>query len=280
MTAPASTSPARAARASRAPAVQEGDPLDAPGDTTPEAPRARKRWHTVLGATVMLAVAGAAIGGPWWVPRALARLAFFRVRRIEIDGARYAPPSELVARLRVDTTWSVWTDLPTLERRVQGHPLVADARVERHLPSTLRVVVVERAPVAMMPTASGVTVLDSAGRMLPIDPSRVGGVDVPIVGGRDTLLLRVLGALRRDAPSLFARVSEARRAGPEEVRFAMSPDPSIAGAVTPLTVRASLDVTPQRFADLLPVEGDLARRRVRATEIDLRFRDQVIARLP
>jgi cell division protein FtsQ len=44
-------------------------------------------------------------------------------------------------------------------------------------------------------------------------------------------------------------------------------------------VRALADVTLNRFADLELVENDLARRRLRAIELDLRYRDQVIARL-
>jgi len=40
-----------------------------------------------------------------------------------------------------------------------------------------------------------------------------------------------------------------------------------------------LDVTPERLAEIFPVEADLARRQARVAELDLRFRDQVIARL-
>jgi cell division protein FtsQ len=39
------------------------------------------------------------------------------------------------------------------------------------------------------------------------------------------------------------------------------------------------DVSVDRLAELVPVEQDLARRRLRAVEIDLRYRDQVIARV-
>jgi cell division protein FtsQ len=53
----------------------------------------------------------------------------------------------------------------------------------------------------------------------------------------------------------------------------------VAGA-SPLVVRAGVDVTPSRFADVALVEGDLARRGVRPVELDVRFRDQVVARLP
>jgi hypothetical protein len=34
-----------------------------------------------------------------------------------------------------------------------------------------------------------------------------------------------------------------------------------------------------RLADIFPVESDLARRQARVKELDLRYRDQVIARL-
>jgi cell division protein FtsQ len=39
------------------------------------------------------------------------------------------------------------------------------------------------------------------------------------------------------------------------------------------------DVSVERLSDILPVEADLARRQARAVELDLRYRDQVIARV-
>ncbi|AHG90615.1 Polypeptide-transport-associated domain protein FtsQ-type [Gemmatirosa kalamazoonensis] len=244
-----------------------------------DAPR-RPRWRAIFGLTVLVLFVAALASSPWWVPRALSRLAYFRVRRVEIDGARYAPPAELLARLKVDTTWSVWTDLDALGRRVSRHPLVASARVERHLPGTLRVVVSERVPVAMTPSRDGLAVLGADGRVLPIDPSRVGGVDVPVVASPDAAALRVLDALRREAPVLYARVSELRRVGRDELRLTVMPERGDTVGQAPFLLRVSPDVTPARLADLLPVESDLARRRVRVSEIDLRYRDQVIARLP
>ena len=58
-----------------------------------------------------------------------------------------------------------------------------------------------------------------------------------------------------------------------------APAPSGVGNVTTVVVRAMADVSVGRLADLVPVETDLQRRRVRVAEIDLRYRDQVIARL-
>lgn len=230
---------------------------------------ARPTWVRWLRAVSALAAAGTVIGAPWWAPRALAQLDYFHARRVVFEGVRYARPSELVARLQVDTLQSVWQPLEPLAERVSAHPLVATVVVERQLPGTLLIRVVEREPVAFVPRQGQLQPADADGRLLPIDPVRYP-LDVPVVASADSALLHLLDGLRQDAPGLYARVSHGERAGPDELRVRM-------GAVT---VRTSPDVTVARFRDILPVEADLARNHLRAVELDLRFRDQVIARQP
>ena len=72
---------------------------------------------------------------------------------------------------------------------------------------------------------------------------------------------------------MYARLSEIRRerAGPGDNELLIVFDS--------IPVRALGDVTLQRLSEVELVEQDLARRRLRATELDLRYRDQVIARL-
>jgi cell division protein FtsQ len=210
----------------------------------------------------------AAGGVPWWGRAALAQLAFFRVRKVEIEGVRYLEPADVLTRLRVDTATSVWTDLAPLERRVAEDPQVGGVAVRRKLPGTLVVSVRENLPVALAPGRGGLRVLDSAGRVLPIDPSRVR-VDVPVVAGADAGVLRLLTEVRATYPALFARISEVRRVGARELVVVTDRWP----------VRTMDDVTARRLAEIYPVEGDLARRRARVAELDLRYRDQVIARL-
>ena len=295
-------------------------PAAAPDDDDPSgsaraasaAPARRSPLRRALRATLLVGAVGAAASAPWWGPAALGRLAYFRVRRVELEGVRYVRPAELLARIGADTTRSVWGDLAPVERRVAAHPMVAAATVERRLPGTLRVRLTERVPVAMALVRDGVVVYDATGAVLPIEPSAVGGLDVPVVAGRDSALLAVLGALRVGAPRLYARVGEARRVrvpapagatGRDELAFSLAAPGAAPGAAPaaapagptgappggvpagsappagPIVVRALPDVTVGRLADLAPVEADLARRRVRVAEIDLRFRDQVIARL-
>ena len=69
---------------------------------------------------------------------------------------------------------------------------------------------------------------------------------------------------------MYARLSSVRPSGMDELVLQFSE----------LPVRAMTNVTLARLGDIVPVERDLLRRELRASELDLRYRDQVIARLP
>ncbi|HKO16691.1 MAG TPA: FtsQ-type POTRA domain-containing protein [Gemmatimonadaceae bacterium] len=220
-------------------------------------------------------VALAALGGlllvasPLWAPLLLRRLAFFRVRKVEIIGTHYVAVNDILERLHVDTTASVWDPTGPLARRVAAHPQVREVHVHRKLPGTLVVEISENLPVALVPTAQGFRAYDARGVALPLDLARTP-VDAPILVQRDTALLRLLAGVHRRMPALYDRVSEVRRVGPDELLFQLASVP----------VRTMRDVSVERLGDIEPVEEDLARRQLRPAEIDLRYRDQVIARLP
>jgi cell division protein FtsQ len=208
------------------------------------------------------------VAAPWWGPRALGSLAFFRVRSVQVDGAHFVAPADIVARLHVDTMASVWDDARPLETRLRTMPALQAVSITRKLPGTLVVRVTEKSPVALIPASGDLRVYDGAGTVLPIDPTRID-VDLPIVSRPDLRILRLLDTVRLQIPALFARISDVRRAASGELVVTLSD----------ALVRAPSDVGAERLAQVLPVTADLARRHVRATELDLRYRDQVIARL-
>lgn len=241
------------------------DLLPDPGPPTAAgAARPRRRWRSAVVLASLL-VLGTSY---WWGPQALGHLAYFRVRRVEVQGARYIAAGDILRRLAVDTSASVWAPTAPLVARVERQPGIRRATVRRALPGTLVVSVEESPPVALVPGAGGFRAYDDRGVALPIDLTRVT-VDAPIARQRDSTLFALLGRVRGETPELFRRLVEVRRQGREE--FVLRLDS--------VTVRAMTDVTPARLLDLGPVEQDLDRRRARAAELDLRFRDQVIARL-
>ena len=211
------------------------------------------------------------------VPHAFRGLDYFHVQTVQLEGARFLTPTSVIAALGADTAASVFDDPAHFVAKVESIPLVARARVRRRLPGTLVVTIVERTPVALIPTAEGFRGVDSAGTRLPIDPA-IAAFDAPVVlpptGPRDSAadrrLFNLLGAMRTQNPSLFDAIEEARRVSTTEWQL----------RTTRQRIRIAPEVTLARLADIFPVEQDLARRRIRAAELDLRFRNLVIARLP
>jgi len=213
----------------------------------------------------------------WGTPRLLGQLDYFHIQTVQLEGARFLTPTAVVAALGTDTSASVFDDPARIRAKVESIPLVARATVDRRLPGTLVVSIVERIPVALVPTKEGFRGVDSSGTRLGIDPA-ITTFDAPVVlpplASRDTVadrrLFNLLGTLRVQDPALFDAIVEARRVSATEWQL----------RTTRQLVRVSSQVTPARLADIFPVEQDLARRRIRAVELDLRYRNLVIARLP
>jgi len=241
--------------------ADRGDIGDVGGAAGTGAPRRRRRWIAL--AVVLAAVAIATT--PWWGHD----LAFFRVQQVEVRGTQFARASDIAARLQIDTTYSIWNDFDSLALRVEGHPQVQRARLSRRLPSTLVVTVDENLPIALVAASGGFKAYDDRGRLLPLDPAR-WRVDLPIVARADTALFRLLGEIKAEMPEYYARVSEARRVAKDEVVLQLLDVP----------VRAMLDMRADRLRQLSSVEADLAKRHLRPVELDLRYKDLVIARLP
>jgi cell division septal protein FtsQ len=237
-------------------------------DTRPA--RRFPRWKLALwgvGAVV-------ALSSPLWGPPALSRLDFFRLRNVRIEGLKYLTAKDILDVLKADTTMSVWDALGPMEERVAAHPGVLSVKVQRDLlrldpsPGTIVVEVSERVPVAIVPGPDGFKAYDERGVVLPLDPSRAP-VDAPVLARADTALLTLLARVRVLLPHLYARVSDVRREGRDELLLRLDAVP----------VRTMADVSIERLAELVAVDGNLAQRQLRPSEIDLRYKDQVIARL-
>ncbi len=237
--------------------------IDEPDEEVP--PPRRPRWGRRITAVVLLF----AVTSPLWARPILGRMEFFRVRRVEVRGARFTPAEEIRRRLAIDTTFSIWNDLDPLERRVAEHKQLSNVKIARRFPSTLVVRIEEHQPVALIPGRNGLQAYDASGRALPLDPSRTP-VDVPLVQRADTTLLRFLGQLQAVHGELFARVNEVRRVSRDEIVLDL----------VNFSVRLRPDLGVERLARISSVEAELANRRARPRELDFRFRDQVIARFP
>ena len=206
-------------------------------------------------------------------PPVLRRLSFFRVRQVEVVGVRNLDPDAVLAALRLAPKASVFDDTHLLADRVRGLAGVADARVVRRLPASLKVIVREVEPVALVPGAGGLVAVDAGGRRLPFDPARAagggGGLDLPIAQVADSGIVQVLGRIQAFDPVLFQDIDAARRFGSRgDVLLEL-------GLHRVLLAR---DAGPEVVQAVVLVARDLAAKARRYRELDARFAGQIVVR--
>ncbi|HKE90528.1 MAG TPA: FtsQ-type POTRA domain-containing protein [Gemmatimonadales bacterium] len=223
-----------------------------------------RRWVKVAAIVAALAVLW--LGGPLL----LRHVSFFRVRQIELVGVRYMAPGAVIGALALSKRASVFDATEPLTARLRALPGIADARLVRRFPGALKVIVREVEPVALVPGATGgpLTVVDSGGRALPYDPSRVG-LDLPVAASVDSGLVAVLALVQSVDPTMFETISSVRptRGGTGVVLQMGSKRVLVARDAGPDVIRAVERVT-----------EDLATRERSYTELDARYAGQVIVR--
>ena len=204
----------------------------------------------------------------WTVaPLALRRVAFFRVRQIQLVGVRYPDADLVLASLRLSPRASVFDDTHLLADRVRGMDGVAEVAVARRPPGSLKVVVREVEPVALVAGGRGaLTVVDGDGRALPF--ARVT-LDLPVVQAADSGVIGVLARVQVFDPALFQSIDAARRIdGQDDVALEL-------GTRRVLLAR---DAGPEVIQAVFLVARDLAAKARPYAELDARFAGQVVVR--
>ena len=227
-------------------------------------PRASRRVLRWAGA-VMIVMA------IWMTaPLLLRRIAFFRVRQVELVGIRYLDADQVLAALRLAPQASVYDDTDMLAERLRGLDGVADAVVSRRPPGSLKVIVREIEPVALLMNGRGaLEPVDADGRALPYD---LTGLDLPVVPAADSAVVGVLARVQAFDPALFQTIDAARRT------------PSLRGGGAVLLelgahrVLLGNDAGPEVIEAVVLVARDLAARRRSYAELDARFDGQIVVR--
>ena len=132
----------------------------------------RKRLHRLIAIGAVVALAAIGFG--------ITRSPLLDVDRIEVAGNVHTPTAVVLQQLGFGRH-AAMTDLDLSRARQQLLllPWVESVSVQRSWPSTIRVVVHERAAIAAVPVPQGgFAFVDSSGRVLEIDPTTPPGIVV------------------------------------------------------------------------------------------------------
>lgn len=137
-----------------------------------------RRELRILFVTIVFGVSWA-WGGEALV--AVSKMEVFRIDEADIDinGLHYLTPETVISAMGLTPETSVWSDTETWTETLVTLPLVQSATVVRRLPHTIVVSLLERRPVALVPTPT-LEPVDGDGIWLPLDPA-VHQLDLPIL---------------------------------------------------------------------------------------------------
>ena len=189
------------------------------------------RWMRPALVVSLIALVLGGLGGPgvWAVRSGMAEVvvakatAYFElanrsvglvVREVLVDGRQETSREQMLSALMVNRGDLILTfDVDAARERLQGLGWIASARVERHLPDTIRVSVVERVPVAVWQDKGKFLLVDTAGKVIGsngLERFR----DLKIIVGEDAPKhAQALFAMLQEHPKLMVRVKAAFRSG-------------------------------------------------------------------
>jgi cell division protein FtsQ len=248
-------------------------------------PAARRRRPRSLPSRVLrvgaaLAVLAILVQIPWGALRA--RLA--RVSDVRVEGTHYLDAERVAKEAGLARGQDLFAvDLARARQQLLLDPRIAEASVDRRLPSAIGVRIVERQPVMLV--SHGVPwEMDSAGVLL--EPLGRGVVaDVPLLVG--PRLERLPSGVRVSTDEVRRGLAWVAALGARELQIAgqVSEVDVSDPAATDLTLldgtRVLAPAWPPgvpRLSALRVVLADLKQRGTEANEVDLRFDDQVIVR--
>lgn len=210
-----------------------------------------------------------------------------KVKRVTIEGNRIVETAEIMQLIKVPKSTQLQDiDLMAVRRDILSHHFIKDAVVERDLPATLKITIIERVPLAII-NSSEILYLDEDGVVLPHSISKQL-FDLPVLTGMPDGIsltpgtkinhadiqeaLQILASSRLASRELYHLISEVRlRNGGDIVLYAAECGVPIIfghGEIASKLVRLESfwdDVVRERGPENLQY-------------VDLRFDDQLVVR--
>ena len=207
------------------------------------------------------------------------------VRHISIDGNTRMSRGAIAGVLEeLDGASILTVDLEAWRQRLRRLPWVADARVRRIFPSTIRVVVEEREPIGIGRLGDQLFLVDRTGTIIDEFGPGYAALDLPVIDGlsagtrggstlvdpiRAALAGRLLRSLER-SPHLVKRISQIDVADPRDAAVILEGDAAV--------VRLGHELFAERLQSYVDVAEALRDTVDDIDYVDLRFGHRVYVR--
>jgi len=171
----------------------------------------------VLARNVMIVLIVATVA--FWLYRRTQSSARFAVQNIEVTGAVHTPAPQLQAITARYIGLNLFKlDIARVQSDLGSLAWIRRIDIEKKLPGTLRIHVVERAPVALVHARGRLDYVDETGVTFAELSPAVGDEDLPVIadaaGAELARSVAFVREIRAHDPQLFSRISEVRPVAP------------------------------------------------------------------
>ena len=233
-----------------------------------------KIWKSFLlvSAVTVLSVVGL---GAYVVVRYLHTSPRFDVKQVSITGLKRVEEAQVYAQAGLKEAGNVFSiDLEATRESVEALRWVRFATVQRFLPDTISIKVVEREPVGLARIRGAIYQFDAQAELF--DQDRGGGVNFPILDG-----------LTVDDPEanqkkvdLYLKIMDELHGQSElsEVHINDAGEVSVVSLSEPLLVNLGVEQFRKRWGQYLQLRTQIQQEYPEAVQVDFRFKNQVILR--
>ncbi len=210
-----------------------------------------------------------------------------RIKQMKIEGNRIVGANEILQLTQVQMNALLYkVDLTAIQQNVMSHHYIKDVVVERNLPNSIHIQVVERIPIAIVNRPETIY-LDEDGVVLPRSISH-RLFDLPMISGISTSEPLALGSIMKqpdviETLQLLAMMKAVNRPmyhNISEVQVRNGGDIVVYSTDGGVPIIFGRDEMPSKFVKLETFWNSVVR--TRGTQslqyVDLRYQDQIIAR--
>jgi cell division protein FtsQ len=224
----------------------------------------------VVSGLAALSIAG--LGG-YIVVRYLHSSPRFDVKKVAVAGLQRVDQTQVLAQAEMPRGANVFDiDLDEVRERVEGLKWVRYATVQRVLPDTIAISVVEREPAGLARIRGAILQFDVEAELLAQD--RGAGVNFPILDG----LKPNDPEGNRKKVALYLRIMEDLHGQSElsEVHIDERGEVSVVSLSEPLLVNLGADDFRAKWGHYLEMRAQIQKEYPDVIQVDLRFKDQAI----
>jgi cell division protein FtsQ len=234
-----------------------------------------KIWKSLVVLSTLV-VLGAAGWGSYTIVHYLRTSPRFEVKKVSVVGLKRVEVHQVLSRAGLADKANVFSvNLEEVRERIEGLKWVRFATVQRLLPDTIGIKIVERQPVGLARMRGSILQFDAEGELLEQD--RGTGVNFPILDG---LSAKDIEGNQKKV-ELYLKIMEDLHGQSElsEIHINDEGEVSVVSLTEPLLVKLGASDFRGRWARYLQLRARIQQDYPEAVQVDFRFKDQVILKM-